>query len=704
MSATVTYKGNTLTTVNNETKVLNTSGTWLEDNITITDVASGVTPAGTISIDDEGTYDVTNYASAEVDIDYSSKVREITFVINRQDTSNARIFSIYGTFGSTLDFSQGIKSIISSFTIAAGESTASYTIHCPKQRPIIVVGAVQAVGNYDVTIDSSYGECVDVPHILGSTNTAFTKAIYLKTAAPDAFIITITLGSQAAYPESVVTSSLSVTTNGTYTASSGTAYNEVTVNVSSGSALVVDTPDSHGGTIREITAQNEVVLQAQKTITPTSSQQTVLPDTGYDGFASVIVEAASGGRNDLVYPKDVDFIDYDGRLLYSYTADEFLALTEMPANPTNTGLVAQGWNWSLSDAKNYVGKWGALVIGQSYITDDGRTRAYVHLDYMLAKHNPTFRLYISNNNIAGSINIYWGDSTSNLNEAFTTTQKYRTFDKIYSSPGDYIIEIEVLSGSFSLGYYGSNYRFLGDNSTNSDRPQPSATLTKVEIGSGITTFGGQPFAGCTNLQSITIPTTVTGFINPALSGGNFCDSGKLTGVVFPSGFVGSNTTGTFPGLQGLKYISAPKSLTKLKTSATMPNLRKMTLYELEPNSSGESTISLGYTRGSLTHLILPGTYTTLVSTTQGSMIEKFTIPETVTKINTEALMYSYWLVEIHCLPTTPPAMANVRALNGLASNAVIYVPYSQDHSILEAYQTATNWSTFASYMQEEPQS
>lgn len=38
MSATVTYKGNTLTTVNNETKILETAGTWLEDDLTIADV------------------------------------------------------------------------------------------------------------------------------------------------------------------------------------------------------------------------------------------------------------------------------------------------------------------------------------------------------------------------------------------------------------------------------------------------------------------------------------------------------------------------------------------------------------------------------------------------------------------------------------------------------------------------------------------
>ena len=57
MSSTITYKGNTLTTVNNQTKVLNTRGTWLEDNITITDVTSsggggssaGQSVTGTIS-------------------------------------------------------------------------------------------------------------------------------------------------------------------------------------------------------------------------------------------------------------------------------------------------------------------------------------------------------------------------------------------------------------------------------------------------------------------------------------------------------------------------------------------------------------------------------------------------------------------------------------------------------------------------------
>ena len=41
MSTTVSYKGNILTTVSNQTRVLNTAGKWLEGNITLVDVTSG---------------------------------------------------------------------------------------------------------------------------------------------------------------------------------------------------------------------------------------------------------------------------------------------------------------------------------------------------------------------------------------------------------------------------------------------------------------------------------------------------------------------------------------------------------------------------------------------------------------------------------------------------------------------------------------
>ena len=85
--------------------------------------------------------------------------------------------------------------------------------------------------------------------------------------------------------------------------------------------------------------------------------------------------SSGGGGNPVAEENDVIFIDYDGTIRYSYSAADFANLTALPANPTHQGLTAQGWNWTLADAKEYVAAYGMLVIGQLYVTDDGKTAA-----------------------------------------------------------------------------------------------------------------------------------------------------------------------------------------------------------------------------------------------------------------------------------------------------------------------------------------
>ena len=75
-----------------------------------------------------------------------------------------------------------------------------------------------------------------------------------------------------------------------------------------------------------------------------------------------------------------------------------------------------------------------------------------------------------------------------------------------------------------------------------------------------------------------------------------------------------------------------------------------------------------------------------------------TIPDSVTDIDTQAFANCYCVSEYHLKPTTPPTLANTNTFSNIASDCIIYVPRGS----LNAYKTATNWSTYASKMQEEP--
>lgn len=75
MSSTVSYKGNTIASISNTTKTLNTKGKYLEDNITVTDVTSSGSDSILIekSITENGTYLAANdnangYSSVTVNV------------------------------------------------------------------------------------------------------------------------------------------------------------------------------------------------------------------------------------------------------------------------------------------------------------------------------------------------------------------------------------------------------------------------------------------------------------------------------------------------------------------------------------------------------------------------------------------------------------------------------------------------------------
>lgn len=370
--------------------------------------------------------------------------------------------------------------------------------------------------------------------------------------------------------------------------------------------------------------------------------------------------STGGGGVTPVASKDVDFLDYDGTVLYSYTATEFAALSSLPANPSHTGLTAQGWNWTLSDAKTYVAKYKRLDIGQSYITDDNKSRLYIRLA----------------DNSRLDIKVYWYQSASNgVTVNFGDNSSEVTYSSTgnlsathtYGAPGNYIITFKCNSGNYKFGN-GTNASGIFGYTTNSTSAYVwmRNALKKIEIGSGMSTINAYAFQRCFSLETITIPTNITSIGNYAFG---FLFS--LRALVLPSGFT-STGTNSIETAYCLSRISLPKSHTTLGTSVllTAPTLEKM---YLSPDVT------------SLPKEVMSNFYS----------LETFIIPENVTSIGQTAFANSYSAKAFYFYPTTPPTL-NTSAFANLLTDCVFYVPNGK----LTDYQTAQNWTSYASRMVE----
>lgn len=416
--------------------------------------------------------------------------------------------------------------------------------------------------------------------------------------------------------------------------------------------------------------------------------------------------SGGGGHSEkqAVEDKDVVFIDYDGEPLHSYDAAEFLAMSAMPSNPLHDGLVAQGWNWTLSDAKEYVSKYGSLVIGQQYTTEDGATKIYINIeDNRNLTQTVCFKASVN-----GGVMIEWGDGD--------VTQSSGTglnnYNHTYATLGIKVITLKITSGTLTLEGSWSNWSLGGKVNIQ----QPILNQIKmVAVGDNVT-IGNYAFQCMTGLVGVSIPKTcvITGS-----AGAIFQLDLSLLGFVVGESMVKSPA---FKESYHARYISFPKTITEYGGEIGSNAIRRLTFPEgcasLPAVAAGDRVLE---------HVIVPDTVTSLgtsfctnakalksVSLPEGLLsigntcflrnwaLREITIPSTVTSIGNNILGEAYGLEYVHMKPTTPPTLGNAQFVPTTYNMKAIYVPYSEDHSILAAYQNAANWSTFADYMQEEP--
>lgn len=356
--------------------------------------------------------------------------------------------------------------------------------------------------------------------------------------------------------------------------------------------------------------------------------------------------------------KDVNFFDYDGTCLYSYTASEFAELSALPENPTHDGLTAQGWNWTLADAKAYVSAYGKHVIGQNYITSDGKTRIHVLLE------NPKLSFAVGLA-INGTVQIDWGDGSQIDEVSGTSLSVVKYTSHVWTAATEFDIKIKVISGSAKIAsatgvYQSCLFRSLSNNSNES--LVFLGSVTEINIGENML-IGTHAFSYMRNLEKISLPTNLF-----TTDSSVFTNDSRLKFLTVPHGAtqIGSNMFMT----SGLRFVSIPNSVLSFSQNAfAQCNCLRRICLPTEMTSIGNSSFSAD------------------------NAISNITIPHNVISIGSLAYQNCYGLGEIHFKPSAPPTVADSNAWTNLPTDCKIYVPTGK----LSAYTGATNYPDSSTY-------
>lgn len=185
----------------------------------------------------------------------------------------------------------------------------------------------------------------------------------------------------------------------------------------------------------------------RKIATANNQTKTLLTANKYVG-ENIKITDVSGGMTEGVY-----FYDYDGTLLHSYTFAEWANVSTLPANPSHTGLTAQGWNWTKSAIDTQIANVGGVInVGQNYVTTDGKTRLYVHA-YSDSTFFDSYIACVDADPI--DIDIDWGDGSAHYSATLSQNDHYY-FDHTYSVGGDYIVTISA-SGDYYFTTYDESF-------------------------------------------------------------------------------------------------------------------------------------------------------------------------------------------------------------------------------------------------------
>lgn len=416
-------------------------------------------------------------------------------------------------------------------------------------------------------------------------------------------------------------------------------------------------------------------------------------------------KGGGGGINKVFAKNDVTFYDYDGTIIASYSAAEFAELTEMPANPTHTGLISKGWNWTLADAKTFVAAHGFLPIGQCYDPEDDKLR--IDIELVPEALSPYLCLGVN-----GAAVIDWGDGTAtDTITGSSTSTAYFSPQHTYASAGKYTITVDITgeAGIISAGGSSGACRILAATNANPSYEPQNAVYKSAVVGVHLCSKVTLPTYAFRNLYSLryaTLDTTrksVARWFEGCLG---------LTTLIFPPSVTSIEQTGN--ELSGLNVVSLAKtnSITAANAFNKCYALKELAIPEDTAESTGICLSCYSMTRSnipstwtkvksatfsgarSLRSVVIPSGVTEIESQAFSGCwsLAELDIPDSVTTIGSYAFEKCYSLKSIKFHSTTPPT-AGSYAFSNLPTTCTIYVPTGS----LVDYTSAQNYPSASTY-------
>ena len=415
---------------------------------------------------------------------------------------------------------------------------------------------------------------------------------------------------------------------------------------------------------------------------------------------------------EIVEENDVTFYDWDGVILYSYTAYEALQLEELPEIPdrSSIGLYDGQWNWTLSEMKECVNDIKMCCIGAGYETVPNRTihdypPTYIDVQMDIVKK---FDLLCEG---GGTFDIDWGDGA----QTHKTPSSNTTISHTYQDTDKHTVKIEPSNAG--------TYNFSIPDSS-------GWCVLSVRLGQAFPNIlGGQ------NLESINIPPSLTNLTNRMNIGAvyhNQCP--KLKHLTLPRGIGTSYSEQPMVvggwGVPGGMTISTTYNMYKASGGSFMPGLYSLLHNFMMPLCGSSYWPSIGEggktvrdsAHGFPTDVkSFPPANIEVLATTNPTIkentgIRKLRCGSSVTKLNFEAMAHTegsdiyvpstvtsieggrygidshpIWCARsIHLQSTTPPSVVK----NEDQKACRIYVP----QEAVYIYKQATNWSVYSDYI------